>query len=298
MKKYLGILLAAVLLCTCLIPSVAADDYKYTVRFYAGAQGEFSGGETVIEFTDLSYGDRVTFDPDAVTVADNSKYYVKGIRESGKDNNTVGLTSFEVTKDADYVVAYGILGDVTKYTVKYVDSNGKELAKPMEYYGNVGDKPVVAYLYIEGYIPDYYNLTKTLSEDDSENVFTFTYLVNESAAAGTGQEIVIIEQGGGAGAAGGAQGGIRVEPGNNQGNQGGQGDNPTQNIGDLDVPTANPGNNSSTPEISKPDEPSGPNTPGGINKSNRGFLIAGLSMLGIAMLGFLAFLFFRKKKED
>ena len=160
MKRYLGLLLSAVLLCISFVPAVSADEYKYTVRFYAGAQGEFSGGQTVIEFKDLSYGDRVTFDPSTVTVAESSKYYVKGIRESGKDNNTVGLTSFEVTRDADYVVAYGIRGDVTKYTVKYVDANGKKLADDMEYYGNVGDKPVVAYLYLEGYRPQYFNLTE------------------------------------------------------------------------------------------------------------------------------------------
>jgi hypothetical protein len=42
-------------------------------------------------------------------------------------------------------------------------------------HGNVGDKPVGASLYIEGYQPQAYNLTGTLQADESKNVFTFVY---------------------------------------------------------------------------------------------------------------------------
>ncbi len=61
------------------------------------------------------------------------------------------------------------------YTVHYQDASGKSLAESQTFYGNVGDKPVVAYRYIENYIPDALALTKTLSDNESENVFTFTY---------------------------------------------------------------------------------------------------------------------------
>ena len=107
--------------------------------------------------------------------ANGSKYYVRGIRESGKDNNTVGLTSFSVTQDQDYVVAYGLLGNAVAYTIRYLDEDGNELAPSETYYGNVGDKPVVAYLYIDGYQPRYYNLTRTLGENAADNVFDFVY---------------------------------------------------------------------------------------------------------------------------
>ena len=40
---------------------------------------------------------------------------------------------------------------MTSYTVNYVDENGNELAPSRTYYGNVGDRPVVAYLYMDGY---------------------------------------------------------------------------------------------------------------------------------------------------
>ena len=56
------------------------------------------------------------------------------------------------------------------------------------YYGNVGDEPVIAYLYIDGYIPDCYNQTGKLSSNASENVFNFVYsrAASSMAAAGNG----------------------------------------------------------------------------------------------------------------
>ena len=57
------------------------------------------------------------FDLGQVQVTDE-KYYVKGIRLAGRDNNTVSATTFRVTGDADYVVAYGIKGNLVSYTVK------------------------------------------------------------------------------------------------------------------------------------------------------------------------------------
>ena len=46
---------------------------------------------------------------------------------------------------------------LAEYTVNYVDANGNKLADSKTYYGNVGDEPVIAYLYIDGYIPSSYN---------------------------------------------------------------------------------------------------------------------------------------------
>ena len=77
--------------------------------------------------------------------------------------------------DADYVVAYGIRGDMVEYTVQYQDEDGNALADSRTYYGNVGDEAVVAYLYIEGYRPLNFNLSKVLSANGADNVFTFVY---------------------------------------------------------------------------------------------------------------------------
>lgn len=173
--------------------ALAADDYQYQITFFAGAQGQFSSTEGLtVEGSDyqisregdrivirgLNYGDRVSFQAQssgAVSLNEDSKYYIKGVRKSGRDNDTVYPSAFRVTEDCDYVVAYGVKGNLTSYVVHYQDEQGNTLAPSSTFYGNVGDKPVVAYLYIEGYLPQALGLTKTLSENVAENVFTFVY---------------------------------------------------------------------------------------------------------------------------
>ena len=184
-KKWCVILAALCLLLTNALPVLAAnDEYTYTVRIYAGAQGTI-GGQDVVEYSGLQYGDRVTFNPQSqVSLKNDSKYYVRGLRISGRDNaESVGNASFMVTGDADYVVSYGILGSAVEYQIRYVNANGTELAPSETYYGNVGDRPVIAFRYIEGYQPQAYNLVGTLLEDASQNIFTFTYRAVENTAA-------------------------------------------------------------------------------------------------------------------
>lgn len=160
--------------------SVMADDttpYTYKVTLSAGNKGTING-QSKIEVSDISYGSQFSFDNTAlynIQVTDD-RYYVKGIRLSGRDNDeALAAPAFTVEGDADYVVAYGIKGNMVAYTVNYQDASGNALAESQTFYGNVGDKPVVAYRYVENYIPDALALTKTLSNNVSENVFTFTY---------------------------------------------------------------------------------------------------------------------------
>jgi len=174
-----------------------APEYTYTAVFYPGNQGTFSGSAvpvvvrnnaitadvqtTVaadkITVTGLKLKDQITLDAAATGNVNliNEKYYVKGIRESGRDNSTVSLPSFTVSGDSDYVVAYAIKGNTVSYTVNYTDASGASLAASRTYYGNVGDRPVVAYQYIEGYQPQSYNITSTLKENEADNIFTFVY---------------------------------------------------------------------------------------------------------------------------
>lgn len=162
--------------------SVMADDttpYTYKVTLSAGNKGTING-QSKIEVSDIAYRSKFSFDNAAlynIQVTDD-RYYVKGIRLSGRDNASskrLDAPAFTVEGDADYVVAYGIKGNMVAYTVNYQDASGKSLAESQTFYGNVGDKPVVAYRYVENYIPDALALTKTLSDNESENVFTFTY---------------------------------------------------------------------------------------------------------------------------
>ena len=126
--------------------------YTYKVTLSAGNKGTINGQQKVEE-VDLAAGSTVSFDINDIKVSDE-KYYVKGIRLSGRDNSeALAAPAFRVNGDADYVVAYGIKGDMVAYTVNYEDEQGNKLAESQTFYGNVGDKPVVAYRYIENYVP-------------------------------------------------------------------------------------------------------------------------------------------------
>lgn len=153
--------------------------YTYKVTLSAGNKGTIDGQQKVEE-ANLKAGSTISFDLNDIQVTDE-KYYVKGIRLSGRDNaEALSAPAFTVDGDADYVVAYGIKGEQVAYTVEYKDADGNQLAESQTFYGNVGDKPVVAYRYIENYVPQALALTKTLSKNAAENVFTFTYKPGET----------------------------------------------------------------------------------------------------------------------
>jgi hypothetical protein len=154
------------------------EGYTYQITIYAGNHGTFKDGSSkMVLQKDVKYNDVITIDIQSlVEVAEDSKYYIQGVRLSGRDNNDVPSTVFKITEDTDYVVAYGIEGAQVSYTVKYVDESGKSLLPDDIFYGNVGDKPVVAYKYIDGYVPKALGLTKTLSEDSTKNILTFVYV--------------------------------------------------------------------------------------------------------------------------
>lgn len=183
------------------------DAYTYTVTFLPGDKGVFdlekirvsverngaavesadvAASEERIAVSGLEYGDRVSVTPDVKT--EESMYYVRGIRRAGYDNNDAGamLASSVVVHDMEYVVAYGVPGEMVHYTVRYEDADGNPLLEERVYRGKVGDTPVAGYLYIPGYEPRAYNLTKTLVEDERENIFTFVYAALPSGGAGGG----------------------------------------------------------------------------------------------------------------
>lgn len=171
---------------------------SYKVRVFPGLQTDAAKGATItVTWTDskgaqhvdecsaskpvvcdeVRGGSTIKFDLRDPADGSGTKYYLRGVRESGEDNSTLSLVAFTVDRDIDYVIAYGIKGQRVRYALRFVDANGNRLMEDLEYWGNVGDKPIVACQYIEGYRPNALNLTKTLvAEDDiKENVFEFVY---------------------------------------------------------------------------------------------------------------------------
>ena len=198
------------------VSAAQAGSYTYTITLSAGNMGTISGQEKTV-YTGAVYGESwASFDLSQVQVTDE-RYYVKGIRLSGRDNaDALAAPAFRVTGDADYVVAYGVRGDQVAYTVQDQDEDGEMLAASQTFYGNVGDKPVVAYRYVDGYIPQSLALTKTLSANEAENIFTFVYTQGDpdtivrtetETTVVTGEPSVITVVAGASAAAGTAAGG-------------------------------------------------------------------------------------------
>ena len=193
-KKLLTSAVAFAMLFTLLAGNVcAAESYTYRVTYYAGNHGTFADGSKKI-VKEYSYGQTAPFTAqDEVTLDKDSKYYVQGIRLSGRDNDELTGSAVTVKSDMDFVVAYGIRGNQVSYTVKYVDEKGKSLIPDDVFYGNIGDKPVVAYKFIDGYAPKALGLTKTLKENAAENVFTFVYV---KASSNSYKEVIVERDGG------------------------------------------------------------------------------------------------------
>lgn len=132
-------------------------------------------GRDCTTVTGLRYGDTVYIRPQEAAAATDARYHVKGVRRSGRDNSEAEAPAFRVACDRDYVVAYGISGDMAAYRVNYLDMEGNQIMASDTYYGNVGERQYVSSRYVEGYQPQALSLVKTLSANEAENVFDFRY---------------------------------------------------------------------------------------------------------------------------
>ena len=178
----------------------AEKDYNFKVTLYSGEQGVFTkaaAGGTLSNGGKVWTGTFKKNDNFAVSTKDlglkitDKKYYCRGFRIAGHDNDeTTGAMdlNFNVGKTGDisYTLAYGIKGGLVSYVVNYVDESGNKLMSSVTYYGMKGDKPVVSYRYIEGYTPQAYTLGKTLSDNESKNVFNFVYTAYAGSAGAEG----------------------------------------------------------------------------------------------------------------
>ncbi len=187
--KFVSFLLLSVFFLTAGQVTARGAEYTYTVRLYAGNQGELlkggikcdsksakvSYGKDCTVISNLKYGDTVYIRPQEAAAVTDSRYYVKGVRRSGRDNSEAEAPVFGVASDRDFVVAYGISGDVAAYQVNYLDLDGNPIMESDTYYGNIGERQYVSSRYIEGYQPEALNLVKTISANESENVFDFRY---------------------------------------------------------------------------------------------------------------------------
>ena len=233
--------------------------YTYRVTIYAGKKGTFSEDKKVWK-NDYHQGDSISISlEDLGFTLKDERYYVRGFRVTGHDNDeTTGIQRLQIDNidtDVAYELAYGIRGAMVAYTVNYVDKDGKALLDSETFYGMPGDKPVVSYRYVDGYYPNAYSMGKTLVEDENQNVFTFTYTKGEPPQTKTKTKIVKVTvpgetNDGGTGNDGGTAGATRNTGGagapgttaNPAGTAapGNDGNDGTVDIDDNDTPLAGP----------------------------------------------------------
>lgn len=211
-KKSLHGLIIALMLTFSISKINAVELYNYQVTIYAGSYGLFNSVDAVIidssdtnsspnitlsedqrqlVVTNLKANDRIAIETSQITVT-NEKYYAKGIKTGGRDNENEYIQRwYSVTKDNNYVVAYGIPGDQIEYTTYYVDQDGNQLKEPETYYGTIGEYTIAGYKYVDGYLPQAYNLGKTLTDNASENIYMFVYSPIPSLTSENGEVTVI-----------------------------------------------------------------------------------------------------------
>ena len=206
----------------------------------------------------------------------NNEYHISGIEGIAEAQ--------EIKEDMTFVATYRIKGDLVSYTVHYVDASGAMLLPDSVFHGNVGEEAVLAYKYVNGYLPNVYSQTHVLSADPEKNVFTFTY----RRAEGGDEETVVYEEGGTSIRPSGSGGlpsgnGETVDPGTSDGSD--TSGEPVD-IDDSTTPTA-PVIDPQPTVVPEPDKPDQPIVPMAI-------LISG----GMLLLLFFLFFLFRRRKDQ
>lgn len=217
-KKILGTFLAVAFAFTLFTAHpITAKAYNYTINISLAStdDAEFisvdemiknkalsmENGEAHIEgnilkLTGLNYGEKVSFNPqEAVKVSSESKYHVKGMRIAGT-NMVLAAGAFDVFEDQTYVIAYGV-GDIVPYLVHFVNKNGEELLDSATYYAAAGEAVYIPYKYIEGYVPDKYNIPvdHLPKPDDKGNPAEYTFVYTEGKEAKVDNTVVeVVEE--------------------------------------------------------------------------------------------------------
>ena len=218
MKLLVGFLLTLILALGLTVAVFAAEDpYKYKVTVSSGSNGTVTKGsdsgaqlEEMVAYDKASVANRVSIGETTGYWGQpaDTRYYFKGFHISGQENPVISSGDLLIEKDTVLVATYGVVGQMVQYRVYYQDAAGATLYPTETLIGNVGDTPVVAFRYVDGFRPRDLTLSQTLDEDATLNVFTFVY---DPAP----QEVIVGPAGPAAPAAPGAPG-AAVVPGGNQ----------------------------------------------------------------------------------
>ena len=176
MKLLAGFLLTLIL---ALGLTVAVYAYDYEVTVSSGSNGTVTNGsETGAQLkATVAYNGLLTIGETTGYWGKptDARYYFKGFHVSGQEDPVISSGDITIEKDTVLVATYGVVGQMVNYTVNYQDAAGATLYPTETLIGNVGDTPVVAFRYVDGFRPRDLTLSQALDEDPTLNVFTFVY---------------------------------------------------------------------------------------------------------------------------
>lgn len=300
-KIFIAMVFVAMVVPANVVASFAADR-QYEVTFKSGSQGVFDVSDLGKNAT---YNDKHTSVTYTVKAGEAFPDVPELIINEGYRNNTwsddLPAVGSEVTEKQVYVAKYTKLVNGVEFTVKYVDTNGVEVATPTIYTTDLGTEEVVRAKTIDGYQPDALQKRLVVSREEVEIQFVYTS-TEEATEPPVIEQIVYVEgepvyvdvvQGGatvgtvagtatGAGAATGAggagagtagQGTTDIE--DNETPQAGAGDGETVDIEDNETPQAGAKDSSS---------------------DNMLYIAGGVGF--VAVLALIAYLLSKKKKQE
>lgn len=169
MKK-LSMLMICFILMFLTVPVLSAEAAKsYEIVFRGGSHGTLSEGDGKKVVYNVPYGEGFPNSPYAVP---ETGYVFKEWSEEPQEAGT------EVTGKKIYVAKYVPVVNGLEYAVKYVDTNGNQLATTKVTMGESGNKITESSLLISGYTVD--QKTKSVVLSDSSSEIQFIYTANQS----------------------------------------------------------------------------------------------------------------------
>ena len=170
-----------------------AADREYKITFKSGSQGVFNVSDLGKNAT---YNDKHTSVTYTVKAGEAFPDVPELIINEGYRNNmwsdelpTVGS---QVTEKQVYVAKYTKLVNGVEFTVKYVDTNGVEIATPTIYTTDLGAEEVVRAKTVEGYQPDSLQKRLVVSRENVEIQFVYTS-TEQATEAPVIEQIVYVE---------------------------------------------------------------------------------------------------------
>lgn len=170
-----------------------AVDREYKITFKSGSQGVFDVSDLGKNAT---YNDKHTSVTYTVKAGEAFPDVPELIINEGYRNNmwsdelpTVGS---QVTEKQVYVAKYTKLVNGVEFTVKYVDTNGVEIATPTIYTTDLGTEEVVRAKTVEGYQPDSLQKRLVVSRENVEIQFVYTS-TEQATEAPVIEQIVYVE---------------------------------------------------------------------------------------------------------